>query len=454
MDTIITEKIYEEQQKNNRISNFFKTFNVSNAIKRSNFHKQKGTNPIELLKYVFGLVFMNKNIYFDTKYFPNKGRSKNTVYRFLNSSIYDWCKLLYLVALNVIAFLIPLTSEYRENVLIIDETLYSRSRSKKVDMLSRVYDHNSSKYIKGFKLLTAAWSDGNTTIPLCYRLLSSTNEKMVINALPDSLDKRTRAYKLRKSAQINPVEAMNELISQIDTKRLGVKYILFDSWFAFPSVIIGLLDKGLNTICMLKRMYRIYYTYNGKQYNLKELYNHVPHNRSGEIIPSVIVRIHNNEGKEKQVKVLFLRSKKSNDWVALLSTNTEISDEEMIRIYSKRWNIEVLFKTCKHYLKLDTELEGRRFEAVNAHSSIVFLRYIMLAYENRISVDDRACGELFFFISEELKDISYSEALVILLDSVFFKAFSDGLLSMRQINLLLDIFIDKIPHLFLFSAAF
>ena len=144
-------------------------------------------------------------------------------------------------------------------------------------MLTRVYDHNTNSYLKGFKLLTLAWSDGNTTIPLSYRHLVSTNKKMVINSLPEDMDKRTKAYRLRKSAQMKAVEAMFELLSKLDMKKLKVKYLLFDSWFAFPYVIERVLAQKLNVICMLKRMHRVYYSYNGKLYNLEKLYSMVPH---------------------------------------------------------------------------------------------------------------------------------------------------------------------------------
>ena len=225
MSTIITEKVYKEQQKNDRISKFFQKFEISKAIKSAGFYKRKGTHPVDLLRYVFSLVFRNSNIYLASKNRPAEGKSKNTIYRFLNSKAYNWGKLLYAVAVNLISFLLPLTSEQRENVLIVDDTLYSRSRSKKVDMLSCVFDHNTNKYIKGFKLLTMAWSDGNTTVPFAYQPMVSTNEKMIINHIPDSLDKRTREYRLRRAAQMNPIEAIFSLLDKADLTLLKAKYL-------------------------------------------------------------------------------------------------------------------------------------------------------------------------------------------------------------------------------------
>ncbi|WP_373899692.1 hypothetical protein ACER0A_001940 [Haloimpatiens sp. FM7315] len=61
--------------------------------------------------------------------------------------------------------IVPLTSEDRVNVLVVDDSLYSRSRSKSVELLARVRYHVDHKYIKGFRLLTLGWSDGNTFLP-------------------------------------------------------------------------------------------------------------------------------------------------------------------------------------------------------------------------------------------------------------------------------------------------
>jgi IS4 transposase len=39
-------------------------------------------------------------------------------------------------------------------------------------------------------------------------------------------------------------------------------------------------------------------------------------------------------------------------WIALLSTQCDLPDDEVVRIYGKRWDIEVFFKICKSFLAL------------------------------------------------------------------------------------------------------
>jgi len=104
--------------------------------------------------------------------------------------------------------------------------------------------------------------------------------------------------------------------------------------------------------------------------------------------------------------------------LALLCTDLSLPDEEVVRIYGKRWDIEVFFKMAKHYLKLDSEIQVRDFDSILAHSTIVMMRYILLAVEQRFASDDRTIGGLFLATSEEIRDISFTEALLRILSMV------------------------------------
>ena len=74
----------------------------------------------------------------------------------------------------------PLTDEKRKDVFIVDGSLFDRSRSKKVEMLARVFDHCSMKYRSGFRMLTLGWPDGNSFIPVSYSLLSAAEDKNLL----------------------------------------------------------------------------------------------------------------------------------------------------------------------------------------------------------------------------------------------------------------------------------
>ena len=58
--------------------------------------------------------------------------------------------------------------------------------------------------------------------------------------------------------------------------------------------------------------------------------------KNGSVVSSVPARI-----------VYVRNTANRKDWVAIISTDMEISEEEIIRRYGARWNIEVYFKTYK-----------------------------------------------------------------------------------------------------------
>jgi len=113
----------------------------------------------------------------------------------------------------------------------------------------------------------------------------------------------------------------------------------------------------------------------------------------------------------RKAKIVFVRDKRKKDWLALLTTDTTLSNEDVVRIYGKRWDIEVFFKMAKQHLKLTKEIQCRDFDALIAHTSIVFMRYMFLAYQCRIETDHRTFGDLFYYCCDEVSDISFIESL-------------------------------------------
>ena len=233
-----------------------------------------------------------------------------------------------------------------------------------------------------------------------------------------AFDKRTLAGKRRKLAQTKAPEVMMTLLDAATTAGLSADYVLFDSWFANPAQIIDIKSKGMDVIAMIKKSSRIKYEYCGEQLNIKEIYSRNKKRRGkSKYLLSVDVKI----GKENPIpaKIVCVRNKANRkDWLAFVCTDTDISEEEIIRIYGKRWQIEVFFKTCKSMLNLIGECHSLSYDALTAHTAIVFTRYMLLAMEQRQNEDQRTLGELFFFLVDEMADITFCRSLSILMDAL------------------------------------
>ncbi|MDY2752168.1 MAG: transposase [Blautia obeum] len=123
------------------------------------------------------LVFQDKNLF---RFLHSRRREqtvyKNTYYRFLNEPSFNWRKSLLLLAVKVTSAFSRLTRPERVKVLVLDDTVIKRNRSKAVELLARVYDHVEHKYQKGFTMLTLGWSDGYSFIPIRFNMLSSAKK--------------------------------------------------------------------------------------------------------------------------------------------------------------------------------------------------------------------------------------------------------------------------------------
>ena len=110
-------------------------------------------------------------------------------------------------------------------------------------------------------------------------------------------------------------------------------------------------------------------------------------------------------------KLVFVRNRKSNDWLAILSTDVELSDEKIVELYGKRWDIEVFFKVTKQHLNLENGIQARDFDSIIAHTTIVMMRHVFLTVLKRRQDDPRTLGLLFHRCCEEIEDLTFIEAL-------------------------------------------
>jgi len=399
---------YSSKQSNNILLQSFSALKVSSLLRSAGIRKSKGIPVLQVFKFLVLLVFQGKNLYrFIASTHESKTFSKNSFYRLLNATHYNWRRFLHELATKVISFMNSLTCQERVKVLILDDTITPRSRSKSVELLAKVFDHTVNKFKKGFTMLTLGWSDGYSFIPVDFAMLSSAKKSNRYNEINKDIDKRTNGYKRRKESIKKKSEVAIELIKHALNAGVQAAYVLMDSWFTHEPLIKACLDEGIDVIGMVKQL-KQKYTFRGKKYDLKELRRMLPRCRNGNIIGSMIVSTKNNI----LVKLVFVKNRnKKRNWLVILSTDCSLKNEEVIRIYGNRWSIEVFFKSAKSLLKLGSEFQGRSYDMMIAHTTIVMTRYILTEWLRRKENDPKTFGELFFLLSDEIKDMDLITAL-------------------------------------------
>jgi len=411
---------------------FCKFVSLKNVLTHCCKFKAHGIQVFQIFQTLFFLVFKFRNLWrlsvSDNTPLPF---ARDTAYRFLNSPYHRWREFLAQIAKSAVSFLFTLTSDDKRKVFVVDDSVYNKNRSKKTELLSRVYDYVDKKYVKGFRFLTLTFTDGISLIPIDFALLGT--KERICEADPD-IDKRSSGYKRRLESV---TDAPSVLLSMIDNARALIRkgsYILFDSWFCVPSLIRAIVKRGLHVTGRLKND-KTYFLFrrNGKNsfFNLEQLYaklTKIPaavrkrQQQTPDILGSLRVCLPSVKDCEALVvKIVFLKNKSSSDpkeWLAILTTDLELSEEEIVRMYAKRWKIEEFFKVAKSLLKLEQEFQGRSYDMLISHATLVCTRYIFLELERRRNVDIRTCGELFWHCCDEIADLKLKEALIVIFEAL------------------------------------
>jgi len=208
-----------------------KELKIGNLLRAANVKKSCGIPAFEVFQFLLLLVFQGKNLFrFLNSKHKEQAVSKNTYYRFLNETSYNWKKFLLLLAAQVSSAFNELTRPERVKVLILDDFIIQRNRSKNVELLAKVYDHVSHKCKKGFTLLTLGWSDGYSFLPVGFNMLSSTNKVNRYQEISSNIDRRTNGYKCRTESLFQKTDAAILLIERALAAGIKADYVLMDTW--------------------------------------------------------------------------------------------------------------------------------------------------------------------------------------------------------------------------------
>ena len=96
-------------------------------------------------------------------------------------------------------------------------------------------------------------------------------------------------------------------------------------------------------------------------------------------------------------------------------------------------------------LHLGSECHSLSYDALTAHVSLVFIRYMLISLQQRCNSDDRTISELFLLMVDELADITFSHALQLVVD-IMLQTMQEYLgLSDDQLREFMFKFYDRLP---------
>ncbi len=150
----------------NPIYQTLQLLNIKSILKSANFvKKREGVAPyLVVLHFVYMLV-MNKKIstFIDQSAYSFK---KDTYYRLLQTSSYNWRKLLSLSALKIIKLLHKVQDPLAIKVFIIDDTVEGKTGKYIEGSRDALWSNKEKRNIRGINVVSLNYSDGYSNFML------------------------------------------------------------------------------------------------------------------------------------------------------------------------------------------------------------------------------------------------------------------------------------------------
>ena len=226
--------------------------------------------------------------------------------------------------------------------IVIDDMLMHKPWTKINDIVCWHYDHVSQKQQKGILMLNFHYTDATgISIPLGYELITKTEDKW-----------NEKYQKNIKKSLFTKNEIMQDKLQILHHhNEVKYKYILFDKWFTSTANLVFIEEElKKKFVCPIKSNRRVALTEeernNGKYVNISSI--------DIEGGSSRLVYI---EGYKKPLRVIKQVVKNGDDgestYLYLVTNDIDLSFNQVLEIYKRRWKIEEYHKSLKQNLKIE-----------------------------------------------------------------------------------------------------
>lgn len=228
--------------------------------------------------------------------------------------------------------------ESEDGVLIVDDSISEKPYTDENEIICWHYDHSKGFSIKGINFITALYHNQEVSLPVGYQLVEKTEFY---------IDKKTGKEKRRSPITKN--EHYQQLLKQAVKNQIPFRYVLNDVWFASAKNMMFVKHElERHFIMPLKTNRKAALSAddkkNGRYVRLDEL----------EIEPNteMIIYLEGVDFPLKLIKQVFANVDGSIGILYLVTSDVDLTYDEMTTIYGKRWNVEPYHKSLKQNVSL------------------------------------------------------------------------------------------------------
>jgi len=384
--------------------------------------KQSGIPAWDLLKLLFILPFTNTQTIsslYNTKMAPNTQGKKDTYYRLLSNQKINWRNILLIFVKRYLKLDDKFSqSKDAQKCLIFDDTEIAKT-GKHIEGVSKIHSHVTKTFIFGYKLLVAGYWNGSVFIPVDFSFhrenKNNKNKKYGLSVKEYKAQKKTKrengtaVLKRFKELNVKKNDILIQMFKRINQRNIFVDYILIDSWFTNILLISKLkeINEKVNIIGMYKYNSKVQIGEENKTIKqLRKSKKGLKRSRlTGFYHMSFIGEI---DGV--MFKIFLSRKGKNGAWHTIISTDTGLSFNKMIKIYNIRWSIEVFFKEAKQLLGLGKN-QSTNFDVQVAQTTITMIQYLMISLKYRMEAYETING-LFKDVKQDYIEHKLNERIL------------------------------------------
>lgn len=222
--------------------------------------------------------------------------------------------------------------------LIIDDSIEEKPYTDENEIVCWHYDHSKQQNIKGINFLSCLYQTNEISLPIGFDLVRKTEKY---------LDPKTGKEKRRSSISKN--ELARSQIEYALKNKVKFRFVLFDVWFSSVENMKFILKHEKHFICPLKSNRKVALSLSdklqGRWQTLETL-----------VIKANAPRVIYLEGLEIPVlliKQIFTNEDGKTAIQYLITSETNLSNDDITTNYQKRWRVEEYHKSLKQNVSLE-----------------------------------------------------------------------------------------------------
>ena len=226
--------------------------------------------------------------------------------------------------------------ESDNRVIAIDDSIEEKPYTDENELICWHYDHSKCRSVKGICFITALYYSKGIKVPVAYNLVTKTEKKL------------SDKGKIIRKSSITKNERYRNILNSCIKNKLFFKYVLNDVWYSSDENIKFVNNLKKNFIMPLKKNRNVALSKmdkkNGRYVKIEKLCFEEKAVKTvylEGVIPSVNL-----------IKQVFKNDDGSFGVIYLITNDLDLTYDQIITIYKKRWKVEEFHKSIKNNASL------------------------------------------------------------------------------------------------------